>query len=504
MSVRFVVDEAGLMRLAEVLALKLKAGDCIALHGDLGAGKTTFARAFIRAVLGDADAEVPSPTFAIEQLYETQRLAIAHYDLYRLASADELTDIGFDERAPASVTLVEWPDRASGLLPLSRLDLYLEPTAAIDQRQVTLKAHGDLASRVDRALTVQAFLSSLKDWHDARVVYLNGDASTRSYARLIRPERRAVLMDAPRQADGPPIRDGKPYSRIAHLAEDVRPFVAVQLGLLAAGLAAPELLAYDLDAGLVLASDLGDVYFGRGVHEGLDQAELWSGAVDVLLALRDKPFATTLALPDGSMHTLPRFDRAALEIEVELLLDWYWPYAKGSPVPAATRVEFAALWRPVLDRMLIEPAGIFLRDFHSPNLFWRPEQAGTNRVGLIDFQDALAEPWAYDLVSLLQDARVDVPRDLEAREFNRYCAAVSAREAAFDPKAFAQTYAAFGAQRNTRLIGLWIRLLQRDQKPGYMQHMPRTWEYLMRNLAHPSLSQVRRWFEQHFPQADRV
>jgi N-acetylmuramate 1-kinase len=492
------LDEAGLARLAESLALKVKPGDCIALHGDLGAGKTTFARAFIRAVLGDPDAEVPSPTFAIEHLYETPRLTVAHYDLYRLSGADELAAIGFDERAATAVTLVEWPERADALLPDSRIDLELTPTEDADERQITLATRGPLQARIARALDIHAFLDAQPEWRSARVTFLNGDASTRSYARLSTGALTAILMDAPRQPDGPPIRDGKPYSRIAHLAEDVRPFVAVQAGLRSVGLAAPTLLAHDIDAGLLLTSDIGELAFGQAVQAGCDPDVLWPAAVDVLLALRQTPFARTLPLPDGTQHTLPRFDRAALEIEVELLLDWYWPHVKGAPAPAEIRATFKALWAPVLDRMLAEPPGLFLRDFHSPNLFWRPTLTGTDRVGVIDFQDALAEPWAYDLASLLQDARMDVPRRLEAQELARYCAVVAGRDASFDPAAFGATYAAFGAQRNTRLIGLWVRLLQRDSKPGYMQHMPRTWDYLQRNLAHPTLADLRAWYARHF------
>lgn len=152
----FELDEAGVARLAEALALKLVAGDCIALHGDLGAGKSTFARAFIRAALGDSDAEVPSPTFAIEQVYETPRDPIAHYDLYRLSGGDELADIGFDERQPVSVVLVEWPERALDMLPTARLDLTLSARGTPDLRRVTLQAHGPIASRVARALAIRS------------------------------------------------------------------------------------------------------------------------------------------------------------------------------------------------------------------------------------------------------------------------------------------------------------------------------------------------------------
>jgi N-acetylmuramate 1-kinase len=495
-----VMGEDDLARLARCLALKVKAGDCIALHGDLGAGKTTFARAFIRAVLGDGEAEVPSPTFPIEQIYDAPRFQLAHYDLYRLSSADEVDAIGFGERTAQAVALIEWPDRAGDLLPLSRIDLMLEATADPATRQVRVAAVGAVASRMVRAVTLYQFIDRVPDWRDAAITFLDGDASTRAYARLKHDDgTTAILMDAPRQPDGPPVRDGKPYSRIAHLAEDVRPFVAVQAGLLAAGLAAPKLLAHDLDVGLLLCSDLGDLPFGRALTAGHDQGQLWSAAVDTLVALRRRPFPRTLPLPDGTTHTLPRFDRAALEIEIDLMLEWYWPHAKTAAASDNIRHSFRALWSPLLDQMRAEPAGIFLRDYHSPNLLWRPEQQGLARVGVIDFQDALAEPWAYDLVSLLQDARVDVTAPLEARERARYVSAIAATEPEFDRQAFLATYARFGLQRNTRLIGLWVRLLKRDGKPGYMQHMARTWDYVARNLAHPALGDIAVWYEAHFP-----
>ena len=210
-------------------------------------------------------------------------------------------------------------------------------------------------------------------------------------------------MDAPRQPDGPPIRDGKSYSRIAHLAEDmVRPFVAIGAVLREAGLSAPEVAAMDLDKGLLLVEDLGDRVFGA---RGRRRARRAGRAVAGRGRRADRacarvPVPASLPLPDGTSYTLPRRDRAAFEIEIELLLDWYWPALKGEPVPQTVRAEFRALWAPVLDRLLALPGGWFLRDYHSPNLIWLPEREGIARVGIIDFQDALNEHFAFDLVSL--------------------------------------------------------------------------------------------------------
>ncbi len=350
------------------------------------------------------------------------------------------------------------------------------------------------------------FLDSQADWRGARVSYLQGDASTRAYARLAGDGETVLLMDAPRQPDGPPVRDGKPYSRIAHLAEDmVRPFVAVGAALRAAGLSAPEVVAMDLDKGLLLVEDLGDRAFGAEIAAGrAAQAELWRAAVDALTRRRGGPVPASLPLPDGTSYTLPRRDRAAFEIEIDLLLDWYWPAVKGAPAPDSVRAEFGALWAPVLARLLALAGGWFLRDYHSPNLIWLPGRAGIARVGMIDFQDALNEHFAFDLVSLLQDARVTVPEELERELFAYYCAEIEKREPGFDRAAFAAAYADFGAQRNTRLLGLWARLLKRDAKPQYLQHISRTWGYLARNLRAPALAGLEAWYDLHFPLQTRA
>jgi aminoglycoside/choline kinase family phosphotransferase len=444
---------------------------------------------------------VPSPTFSLVQAYTTPRLTVTHFDLYRLNSAEEARELGFEEAMDTGAVIVEWPERAPALWPASRYEIELVETADPAVRCVTMRGRGGNAARdVGRIGELMAFLARQERWEQARISYLQGDASTRSYARLATPGGTALLMDAPRQPDGPPIRDGKPYSRIALLAEDmVRPFVAIGSVLRKVGLSAPEVLAADLDKGILLVEDLGDRLFGAEIRAGASQAELWRTAVDALIALRGVPVPASLPLPDGTSYTLPRRDRAAFEIEIELLLDWLWPAIKGSPAPWSVRAEFAALWAPVLDRLLALPGGWFLRDYHSPNLIWLPARRGVARVGILDFQDALNESFAFDLVSLLQDARVDVPEQLESELFAHYCAEVKAREPAFDRAAFGTAYADFGAQRNTRLLGLWARLLKRDGKPQYLQHFPRTWGYLARNLRNPALAPLAAWYERHFP-----
>jgi N-acetylmuramate 1-kinase len=502
------VDEPGLGLVAEVLALSSRPGDVLALRGDLGAGKTTFARAFVRAVLDDPAMEVPSPTFTLLQSYESNRFPISHFDLYRVAATSELEELGFDEAIVESVVLLEWPERAEAQLPPTRLEIHLESIADPARRTLHLMGLGDWAPRLDRIRAVHEFLidharrtgSAVR-----RLRYLQGDASPRAYVRLDLGDSTRVLMNAPAMPDGPPVRDGLPYSRIAHLAEDVRPFVAVTRAIGERGLAAPQVHAQNLAQGLLLLDDLGDLTLGRAVASGLPQPDLWRAAVDALIALRRTgPPPGALPLTDVATHVLPAFDRRALSIEAELLPDWYWPAVKGEPIPAAARDEFTAPWMAQFDWLTSLPKGWVLRDYHSPNLMWMPDRQGIARIGVLDFQDAMTGPWAYDLVSLLQDARIDVPPALESDLFDYYCSRVAAIEPDFDRTSFAHAYAALGAQRNTKILGIFARLAQRDGKPAYLQHMPRLWRYLARDLAHPSLAPLQAWYDRHFPQADRT
>jgi tRNA threonylcarbamoyl adenosine modification protein YjeE len=359
------IDEAGLGLVAEVLALSVRPGDVLALRGDLGAGKTTFARAFVRAMLDNPSAEVPSPTFTLLQAYETSRFPIAHVDLYRIAGAAELDEIGFDEAVATSVVLLEWPERAEHALPASRVEIQLDSAADPNLRMLQITGLGDWASRLERIHAVHRFLvdhvrgtgSNLR-----RLRYLQGDASTRAYARLDLDHGTRVLMNSPAMPDGPPVRDGLPYSRIAHLAEDVRPFLANALALTQRGLRAPHIHAADMSTGLVLLEDLSDLTFPRALEAGYAQAELWRAAVDVLIELRRGGPPDLMPLTETKTSVPPVYDRGALSIETELLVDWYWPALKGQPIAAQARDEFTRLWAAQIDWLLTLPKGWLRRD----------------------------------------------------------------------------------------------------------------------------------------------
>jgi tRNA threonylcarbamoyl adenosine modification protein YjeE len=503
MSEGWRLDDVDLQRLdilASRIVLSLKSGDVIALSGPLGAGKTTFARALVTHLGGDG--EVPSPTFALMQRYEARRLTLYHCDFYRLEPA-ELDELGLDDALAEGALLIEWPERASGWLPQDRLDIALEETAAPDLRRVVLTGHGAWGPRLGRLKALSAFLDGTR-YAEAPARYLQGDASLRAYARLVLPDRTAILMNSPPQPDEPKTRYGKPYSAHVHLAEDVTPFVAVASALLERGLSAPAIYAFDLDQGFIVLEDLGDKVFGAEVAHGVPMSALWRPAVDVLLSLATAPPPELIPIERYAPYRLPTNDVQSMLIEASLLIDWLWPALHGREMPDDLRDEFVSLWHPLLVEAAKADPGWVLRDYHSPNLMWLPEREGLKRVGILDFQDALRGPLAYDLVSLLQDARIDVPEALEREELARYCAARSALSDAFSSDRFRALYATLGAQRNSKILGIFARLAKRDGKRGYLAHIPRVARYLERDLAHPALAELRRFYARELPPAGNL
>jgi len=319
----------------------------------------------------------------------------------------------------------------------------------------------------ERAQAIAGFLAST-GWPGATPAPLAADASFRRYFRLAAGGRRAVLMDAP-----PPHEDVRPYIHVAGL-------------LRGHGLSAPEIYAEDRERGLLLIEDFGDDLYSRLLGDGGDEAALYTLAVDTLVALH----RAVTAPPD-----LPPYDEATLLREAELLTEWYAPAVLGAPLSEAAREEYLALWRAVLPLAALPAATMVLRDYHVDNLMLLPGRPGVRGCGLLDFQDALCGPASYDLVSLLEDARRDVPPPLRAGMTERYLAAFPD----IDRAAFDRSAAILAAQRNAKIIGIFTRLARRDGKPQYLGHIPRVWRLLEADLREPALRGIARWLDRHLP-----
>ena len=307
---------------------------------------------------------------------------------------------------------------------------------------------------------LEAFLASC-GWTGVAVEPLAGDASFRRYFRIRRGEQSAMLMDAP-----PPNEDPAPFLRAAKWLD-------------ANGMRAPQILGEDTARGLVLLEDFGEARMRDYLDQWPDDEEcVYSSAVDALVELH--------RLPQGPFldYSLSEYIR-----EVRLFTEWYCT-AQNLYIDAA---GFTAAWEAALSPLLIRqrPGVTVLRDYHAENIMLL---GGLDKQGLLDFQDALNGHAAYDLVSLLQDARRDVSPELEAKMFNHYVSATGANS-----EEFLADYARLGAQRNAKIVGIFVRLWRRDGKPRYLDLIPRVWGLLERDLSHAALAPVAVWFDANIP-----
>lgn len=323
------------------------------------------------------------------------------------------------------------------------------------------------ATRPDRGPEMDAFLARIGKGGAARRM-LAGDASFRRYERVEHAGEISVLMDAP-----PPW-------------EDVRPFVKVSDRLAASGVSVPVILGADEAEGFLLLEDLGDALYSRVLREApAREGELYRTAVDALVAI----------VHDGQPQgDLPPYDMAVYLREVALLVEWFLPQVMGIEAAAALREGYLQAWRGVLEATPLKQNTLVHRDYHADNLLWLHDRAGHRAVGMLDYQDALWGDAAYDLVSLLEDARRDVGADTVAQ-----CYAHFVQQLGEDETDFAQRYAVLGAQRNAKIIGIFARLCVRDGKPHYLDYLPRVWGHFLQDLKHPVLAPIAAFIDAHVP-----
>ena len=490
---RTLAGEAQSVALGREVAQLLAVGDLVALRGPVGAGKSVLARAIIGALAKGAPVEVPSPTFTLVETYPDLRLPVSHFDLYRIEDAGEVVELGLDDALAEGAVLVEWPERLGDFLPPDHLEITLSDDLASDNERVaTLRGFGAWAGRLIRARAAREFVTQC-GWAGAARTRLKGDASSRSYDRLAGDQGSAILMDAPPVDPGPAVRDGKPYAAIAGLSTNVQAFLAVNAYLASRGLSAPQIINAQPERGLALLENFGDLSFDELVRQGADLTTPYKAALAVLARLHEA--APPKILPyAGGTHQLPVFDIPAMLIEVDLLVDWFWPLHFGASCPVETRAKYRDLWAKALAR-IDAPSVLMLRDFHAPNLFWLADREGVSRVGIIDHQDAVLGHPAYDLMSLAQDARNDLPQGFESFLLKEYRAMRGLEGTQGDR--FALACALLGAQRSAKILGGFARLKMRDGKPGYLNHIPRIARYLTSNLAHPGLADLKSWFDAH-------
>ena len=441
-------------RLGRALAAMLRAGDTLLLDGPIGAGKSHLARAIIRARLGP-DEEVPSPTFTLVQTY-TGDPDIWHADLYRLTHSDEVVELGLEDAFATAICLIEWPDRLGSTQPVNPLRLKLEQWGEGRRASFWPANRPGFGESLSRHLGAEEFLTAC-GWQKAERKPLLVDASTRRYARLSLQGQKAILMDAPPQQ-----------------VDSALDFAKVDRHLLALGLSAPQIFADQATKGYLLLEDLGDALYPIELAANPSlELSLYTAATDVLLHLQAHP-----PVPDLLNFAAQDWAEAAA-----FAMDWYRLGILGN---TNGRADFVSILAETLRCHADGPRVMILRDYHAENLLWLPDRQGIARVGLLDFQLSQMGQPGYDLVSLLQDARRDVPLAVEAAMIRHF-----AKARQLDPEAFAAAYAALGAQRALRILGIFAKLCLQGAKPRYVGMMPRIWAYVQRNLTHPALADLK-------------
>ncbi len=489
---RFTLSsEAETAKIAQMVAAIISPGNLITLSGELGAGKTSFAREFIRSYLNEPELVVPSPTYLLAVEHGSgSGSVVCHVDLYRISHSDEVDELGIDDALDRGIVIVEWPQQGADNLPVPDLELTIEITGE-QSRDITIAGGEMLLEKIVRSQVITDFLDrNLRN--EYRRSPLGADASSRNYEIIEADGRVCLLMDAPETGTGQVIAGGKTYSQIAHLALAVHPFVAIANLLRDMGFRAPEIYACDLAGGLVLLEHMGEGKITDGKHHPIGERYIESGKL--LAQMHVKDWADDISPKvDVPAYRLPRYGVGAMKIEVQLLVDWYLPLM--GEVKDDDLRKFSDIWDAYSTRAQGFEKSIVLRDYHSPNIIWSQDEHFANRIGLIDFQDAVIGPSCYDLVSLAQDARVNVTHELERQIVESYIHERKTHDAHFDVERFEMEYALMGAQRASKILGIFVRLDKRDDKPQYRKLIPQVLNYLRRNLQHSSLSDYKTWCE---------
>ena len=487
-------DISAVRRFAGWIAPRLNKGDWLLLSGDLGAGKTELARCIIRQIFG-VHTDVPSPTFTLIQHYESPEIKLLHTDLYRLESSEEIAELGLLDETD-SIVLVEWPEKLGVYMPEKAVTIHLEDVGSI--RQCTLHVAPDnadffhgLDDFINREKVLTDFLEK-NGYGQAVRTTLAGDASSRRYERLEMDNKRFILMDWPA-----PSNENDDYKAKVFLSKSVTDFRDICAYLIRCGLSAPEIYAQDDAQGLLVLEDFGQHNF----TETIDAKDphlpiLYHESIMALAALYHHADTENPQTNARQFSTPVRYDKAIILTEIQKFIDWYMPSLEKT-LPDSALVEWEEIWGALvtkLEAMKVHDV-MMLRDVHSPNLHWLDNRQSIRRVGFIDIQDGIAGHPAYDVVSLLQDARRDLPKDFEGR-----FKALYVTETGLDAGDFDTAYNIFGVQRNLRILGIFVWLSKVQGKSSYLQHIPRVNGYIKAGLAHAALADLRGWFETYVPE----
>ena len=487
----FLPNENATLRFAAWMSQYVDRGDILVLDGDLGVGKTCFARGFIQRLCGQ-DTEVVSPSFTLVQTYKSLRFNVLHADLYRLEKPQDAEELGIFSELEHGVVLLEWAERLGTFLEEDYIKITLTEhhegrLARLTMSAFFLEKFSAFNAYVERENDLTLFLKK-HGWALAERIQIAGDASSRRYEKLTYKGESIILMDwLPDSNDY-----GKEYRISVSLADSTSSFVAVADILNRFGLSSPKCFAHDSEKGFLLLEDFGQDTMTRFIDSVDAKLPIfYRESVAALAHLHRYEMPEYLPVLDDREVRLPHYDKNVIKCESEMFLKWYMPYI-GYTVHDEAYHTWFVIWDKLSEQLKSLPSVLVIRDFHSPNLHWLNERQTIARVGIIDVQDALLGSPAYDMVSLLQDARCEVDAQLRENQIQFYLEKTSV-----DEENFRASFAILGLQRNLRIAGVFVRLAEKDKKLIYLSHLPRVLGYIKENLLHPAVSEVREWLDKN-------
>ncbi len=471
------------------LSSVLGKGDVITLNGQIGAGKTTFAKFLISNLTQTPIEEISSPTFNLYQTYEGETLDVLHYDFYRIDSELELAEIDLDESYTDKICIIEWANKYPNILPKDRIEISIE--CKDQERYYKINPLGKCREAIDSLNKVEDFL----DEHDIKfkeIKKLPGDASKRGYFRVSNSNKNLIVMDVTQENDA----NGKTL-----MTGGIDDFITICEYLDSINVRVPKLIARNKINTLLLEEDLGECSY-TGMVAKLDFRELYEPAIETLIHISNIKHPKNISTGPNP-HYMRDFDLNIYLKEAGTFIDYYWPFVNGTFCGEDERQEFIEILSNLYSN-LSDDKTLMLRDFHSPNLLFLQNEKGLKKCAIIDFQDALLGHPLYDLVSLSNDARLTIDEGHEQYLIDLYKSSFCFNDFEFDKLSFMEQYQILGVQRSIKILGIFARLAIIDSNHNYIVHMPRVITYIKRILESGNLPELKYWLNKNFKEVFNV
>ena len=471
-----------LEELAKELTPLLTQGCLMTLNGQIGTGKTTLAKLLINNLTQTPHEDIVSPTFNLYHTYSSDNLEIAHYDFYRIESEMELLEIDLSESLTDKVCIIEWANKFKDLLPKDRIEISIKFIK--NEREYIIRPLGKFREVVSSRNKIENFLCDL-DINFTELQRLPGDASKRKYYRVTGSNNTMILMDAAQKSD---------IKSKTGLTNGIDDFIKIQEYLDSIDVRVPKLIETNKIDNIILEEDLGE-YCYKDILTKENYQELYDPAIQTLIHISNIKHPKNISM-NSNPHYIKEFDLDIYLNEAEIFIDYYWPFVNGNLCSVDKKQEFRDIMGELYSNLTHDKT-LMLRDFHSPNLLFLDNENAFRKCAVIDFQDALFGHPLYDLVSLINDARITIDVYQEKYLIELYKKDFSFHNVQFDSSSFMQQYHILGVQRSIKILGIFARLAILENNKDYIVHMPRVISYIKRTMYSGCIEELTKWLNKN-------